>query len=178
MLIYAGYKLTNHNSKGSTEEENDVVINTVGIEENTIVEAEDSEERVNVDFPSEIKGHKVIEKLGIKKEILSKTNDEALNLSVTKFYGPNVNEIGNFCITGHNYKNMIKEVKNLKVGDTFYLINRENQSKVTYQIFDIYTCDPNDLECLDARNSGTKEVTLITCNPGGLTRLIIKAKAA
>lgn len=188
LLFYLGYKLTLANSikytnESKIEEQNDV-IDTVQIEE--AQEAQNTstnEEKVAVDLPDEmgkytVLGQLVIDKIGVKKEILNITEDASLNLSVTKFYGPNINEKGNFCITGHNYKNMLKEAKNLKVGDTFYLINKEKQTKVTYKIFDIYTCKPTDLECLDSRYPQSKEVTLITCNPGAVTRLIIKAKEA
>lgn len=185
LLFYLGYKLTLANSIKDTneskiEEQNDV-IDTVQIEEAQTTST--NEEKVQVDLPDKmgkytVLGQLVIDKIGVKKEILNITEDASLNLSVTKFYGPNINEKGNFCITGHNYKNMLKEAKNLKVGDTFYLINKEKQTKVTYKIFDIYTCKPTDLECLDSRYPQSKEVTLITCNPGAVTRLIIKAKEA
>lgn len=188
LLFYLGYKLTLANSIKDTneskiEEQNDV-IDTVQIEEAEEAQTTSTnEEKVQVDLPDKmgkytVLGQLVIDKIGVKKEILNITEDASLNLSVTKFYGPNINEKGNFCITGHNYKNMLKEAKNLKVGDTFYLINKEKQTKVTYKIFDIYTCKPTDLECLDSRYPQSKEVTLITCNPGAVTRLIIKAKEA
>lgn len=64
----------------------------------------------------------------------------------------------------------------MQVGDTFYLINAESKTKVTYQIYNMYTCVPEDLSALDEIQNGKREVTLITCNPGGLTRLICKAR--
>ena len=58
-------------------------------------------------MPSDLKGHKVIGKLQIpainlETYILENTNKETLNISVTKLTGPEINQIGNFCITGHN----------------------------------------------------------------------------
>ena len=47
----------------------------------------------------EVLGAISIDKLGLQKNILDKTTDSSLSLSVTKFYGPNINEKGNFCIT-------------------------------------------------------------------------------
>lgn len=170
-------------NESNLEEQNDV-IDTSKIEEAQATQnTSTNEEKVQVDMPDKIGKYKVIgqlviNKIGVKKEILDRTENGSLDLSVTKFYGPNINEKGNFCITGHNYKNILKEVKNLKIGDTFYMINKEKQTKVIYKIFDIYTCKPTDLECLDSRYPQSKEVTLITCNPGAVTRLIIKAKEA
>ena len=99
-----------------------------------------------------------------------------MKLGVTKFYGPKINEAGNFCICGHNYNNILKRLDEMDVGDQFYIITRETKERVDYQIYDKYSCEPTDLSCLNQNQDGKKEVTLITCNPGGLTRLICKAR--
>lgn len=129
-------------------------------------------------------GELVIDKVGVKNNILDvdDPNDEkavngALDLSVVKFYGPDINTVGNFSITGHNYNGLLKRVKELEVNDTFYLINKATGTKVNYQIYNIYSCDPYDTTCLDdPQEDNVREVTLITCNKGGFTRLICKAK--
>ena len=66
------------------------------------------------------KGYPVIAKLEVPKieletYVISEYSEKALGVSVTKFYGGNPNEIGNFCIAGHNYitKNMFHDLKNL-----------------------------------------------------------------
>lgn len=174
-FVYQKYSISDN------QEEVDEVINIEENEDSNDEIIDEEEETSNDEMPDEIGGYRVIgklviEKLGIEKEILYKTDKNSLDLSVTKFYGPNINEKGNFCITGHNYANMLKKViDGLEKGDTFYLINKENKSKQTYKIFDIYTCSPTDLKCLDSVYPNKREVTLITCNPGGVTRLIIKA---
>lgn len=118
----------------------------------------------------------VIDKLGLQKNILDKTTDSSLNLSVTKFYGPNLNEKGNFCITGHNYEEIFAYLGSLELNDTFYIIDKANSEKVTYKIYNKYTVNPTELDCLSQETNGKREVTLITCNPGGVTRLILKAE--
>ena len=150
-------------------------------EENTIDKEEKKDQIVNVDMPEkmgdyEVLGQLIIEKIGVTKNILNISEDASLKLSVAKLYGPNLNESGNFCISGHNWSNMLKRLSEMQVGDTFSMINRETKTKVDYQIYDIYTCVPEDLSCLEQNNDGKREVTLITCNPGGLTRLICKAR--
>ena len=124
----------------------------------------------------EVLGQLVIEKIGVTKNILNISEDSSLKLSVAKLYGPNINESGNFCISGHNWNNMLKRLSEIQVGDTFYMIDRKTKKKVNYQIYNKYTCVPEDLSCLDQNHDGKREVTLITCNPGGLTRLICKAR--
>lgn len=123
----------------------------------------------------EVLGQLIIDKIDVTKNILNISENASLKLSVAKLYGPNVNESGNFCISGHNWNNMLKRLSEMQVGDIFYIINRETKTKVNYQIYNTYTCVPEDLSCLDQNNDGKREVTLITCNPGGLTRLICKA---
>lgn len=118
----------------------------------------------------------VIDKLGLEKNILEETTDTSLNLSVTKFYGPDLNKQGNFCITGHNYKDIFECANDLELEDTFYIIDKANREKVTYKIYDKYTVNPTELDCLDQETEGKREVTFITCNPGGITRLIVKAQ--
>ena len=59
-------------------------------------------------FETMYKGYEVIAKLEIPKieletYVLSEYSVQALNVSVTKFYGGEPNQIGNFCIAGHNY---------------------------------------------------------------------------
>lgn len=120
-------------------------------------------------------GKIVIDKINVEKYILDKTTNNSLDLAVTKFRGPEINTVGNFCITGHNYKNIFKRLRELKVGDEFYLVGKDGR-KVTYVIYHIETIDPVNEECLEQNTNGKREVTLITCSPGAVTRLILKAE--
>ena len=58
-----------------------------------------------------------IPKLEIEHPIIDKTNEEAMKVSITKFWGNNVNDIGNFTMAGHNYMDgtMFGETKKLNV---------------------------------------------------------------
>lgn len=80
-----------------------------------------------------------IEKLNIDTCVLEDYSDNAMNICVTKFFGPDPNEIGNFCITGHNYitKNMFGYLYKLKIGDTFTLTDNKH-GIVEYEIYDEY----------------------------------------
>lgn len=177
ICIWLNCKKNNKYIQTNTDEINTIVEELI-TENNTVKELE----TVEVDeLPNKMGNYKVIgeliiDKIGVKKNILEKTDNASLNLSVTKFYGEDINEIGNFCITGHNYKNLLKRVKELEIGDTFDLINKETKTKVTYKIYDIYSCNPDDVKCLYPPKEKVREATLITCNSGGVTRLICKAR--
>ncbi len=181
VIAIAYFVISNHLLELRNEQEE---ANTNVTQDNTVEEAivePKQDEIVDVELPEkmgnyEVLGQLVIDKIGVTKNILDNYDNDALALSVGQLCGPNLNESGNFCISGHNWTNMLKRLSEMQVGDTFYLINRETKTKVNYQIYDMYTCVPEDLSCLDQNNDGKREATLITCNPGGLTRLICKAR--
>lgn len=140
-------------------------------------------ENTNKKIEMEYKGYKVvgiieISSINIKYPILNKTNDNSMQYSITKFSGGEVNEIGNFVVAGHNYLNgtMFGKVDQLKIGDEIKLTDLYNNT-LTYEIFDIYSTDPNDTSIIESSKEGTKEVTLITCTKGQINRLITKARA-
>ena len=72
----------------------------------------DSNEKIyfKEEIVKEYKGFDVIAKLEIPKikletYILKNFSEASLNVSVTKFWGSNPNQIGNMCVAGHNFKN-------------------------------------------------------------------------
>ena len=125
----------------------------------------------------DIEGILEIPKIDIKYPILSTTTEETMKLSVTKFWGPAVNEIGNYTIAGHNNKDgtMFSKTKQLEIGDIIKLTDLRNNT-IDYEIFKIYSVDPNDISIITSVNPQDREVTLITCTNGNKNRLIIKAK--
>lgn len=130
-------------------------------------------------FPNEYKGYKTIgkikiPKLEIEKYILSETTEQSLKVAVTKLCGPKANEIGNLCISGHNYIQTFGRLKELEIGDKI-IITDTYAREVTYQIYKIYKVNPNDTECLNQETNEEREITLITCTLGAIKRNIIKA---
>ena len=103
--------------------------------------------------------------------------DEFLKVSVCKFWGGDPNEVGNFCIVGHNYRNsrFFSKVPTLGVGDTINLEDM-NQRTITYKIYDKYTVDQSDVSCTSQLTNGKKEITLITCTDDSKQRVIVKAR--
>ncbi len=104
--------------------------------------------------------------------------DALLKISPCKFWGGNINEVGNYCVIGHNYRNQLffSKVPTLVVGDTF-TITEVNGREVTYKIYDKYTVEPQNVNCTSQLTGGKKEVTLITCTNDSQYRWIFKARA-
>ena len=125
----------------------------------------------------EFKGYKIegiieIPKINIKYPIIDHTNEETMKVSITKFWGPQANEIGNYTVAGHNNKDgtMFGKTKYLQIGD-----NLKNET-IEYEIFKIYSIDPDDVSCVESVENGTREITLITCTNGHKNRLVTKAR--
>ena len=128
------------------------------------------------------KGYEVVAKLEIpsislETYVLKKYSTQALNVSVTKFWGADANKIGNFCIAGHNFKNknMFSNLKKVKIGENLFISDNE-VGKVEYEIYDVYTVLPEDVSCLSQETNEQREVTLITCTSDSEKRIIVKAK--
>lgn len=148
------------------------------------------ENKVNVveEYPKEqiiekYEGYQVAAKLEIPEinletYVLQEYSNASLNISVTKFWGANPNEIGNCCIAGHNFikrNNMFHNLKKLEIGDKFF-VSDNKIGKVEYEIYDLYKVYPEDVSCLSQETNGNREVTLITCTNDSKKRIIIKAK--
>lgn len=102
---------------------------------------------------------------------------EPMKISIVKYWGGKVNEYGNLSIAGHNNYDgtMFGKTKNLEIGDMVELTDLENNT-ISYQIYDKFVTDPNDVTILETKDESIREVTLITCTNGNKNRLILKAK--
>ena len=107
---------------------------------------------------NEYKGYKVaanlkIEKLNIDTCVLQDYTNSAMNICVTKFFGPEPNEVGNFCVTGHNYitKNMFGYLYKLEIGDTFTLTDNKHGT-VEYEIYDEYRAKATETYRIISKN--------------------------
>ena len=117
-----------------------------------------------------------IPKLGINYPVLSDTSVELLKISLNKYWGPEANEVGNYCIVGHNYKNtrFFSKLNELVNGDVVELTDLTGRT-LQYRIYDSYIVEPTDVACTSQLTRGRKELTLITCANNGKQRLVVKA---
>lgn len=103
--------------------------------------------------------------------------DEILKISLVKFWGGNPNEVGNYVIVGHNYKNkkMFGKLSEMNTGDIVELTDLTGRT-LKYSVYDKYIVQPEDTSCTTQKTNGNKEVTLITCTNYGTQRLVVKAR--
>ena len=149
---------------------------------NIIQDANSNKAEPVSEIKQEIKGHKVvgiikIPGIDIEYPILETTSVETLKLSITKFWGNKINEIGNVTLAGHNNLNgtTLGKADELEKGDIIELTDIQNVT-LKYEVFDKYVIDPNDIKCILPVDENSREVTLITCENGDKNRLIIKAR--
>ena len=130
----------------------------------------------------EYKGHEVTAKLTIPKidldtYVFEEYDEEAMWICPAKYYGPEPNEMGNFCIAAHNYdkENMFNHIIDLEAGDKIYLSDNKN-GKIKYEVYDVYKVKPTDNTPLEQETNGQVELTLITCSDYSSKRIIVKAR--
>lgn len=162
------------------EEQSNVEENIEANEENEENEQTNKEGQLEEPVPNEYLGYKVsarleIPKLNINSNVLEEYSTEGLEVCISKFWGSNPNEIGNYCIAGHNYgrKNMFGYLGDLEIGDKIYLSDNKN-GKFSYTIYDKYRIEADNTEPL-SQDTNKREITLITCSSYSNKRLIIKA---
>ena len=142
------------------------------------------QETQNQEQPIELQmqGHKVIgiikiPAIDLEYPIIDKTTKETMRISISKFSGGEINEIGNVALAGHNNYSgtMFGKNKNLKIKDKIYLTDLTRRT-IVYEIYNIFVTDPNDTSILETEDKTKRELTLITCKNGRSERLIIKAR--
>lgn len=142
-------------------------------EDVSTVDVEDDKMPSNIDG-YRVLGQVIISELSVEQYILDSTEDTALKSGVTKIYGPTLNSKGNFCIAGHNYEGIFKDLETLNVGDEI-VIKTANNSEYKYKVTIVKNVEPDNLESL-LQDQTKVELTLITCQTGSTLRTIVKAE--
>lgn len=153
--------------KNSNETKENAENNTV--ETNTV-----ADQMIATHQGYDVLGKIVIDEFEVDQYILDSKEDSALEAGVIKLYGGSLNNYGNFCIAGHNKTGIFEKLNEMEVGDTFKIVE-PNLTETSYQITEIYSAEADDLKCL-LQSDDKIEITLITCENGSTTRLIVKAE--
>ena len=122
-----------------------------------------------------------IPKIGCSYSILNKCSVELLKISPCYFHGAEPNEVGNFCIAGHNYRNekFFSKVPKLENGDLIEITNLTGKTLRNY-VYNKFLVEPEEESSTDSTiqlTNGNTEITLITCTNDGDHRVIVKARA-
>jgi len=144
----------------------------------------DKEEKNTIYMKVDSKGQKYrvagqinIPKIGVNYPIVYETTEAYLKIAPTKLAGPDINEPGNVCIVGHNYKNkqFFSRLPELEKDDKINLLDNKGK-RVSYFVYDKYEVPETDLSCTNQDTNGKREVTLITCTNKKKQRLVVKCR--
>lgn len=124
-----------------------------------------------------------IPKINVKYVIIDGETDSEeetealLKISPIKFWGPDPNQVGNFCIVGHNYRNtkFFSKVPTLENGDIIEITDYTGKT-LKYSVYNKYQVKPEDRSCTSQYTNGKKEITIITCTDDSKERVIVKAR--
>lgn len=199
--IYAEY------DRGKSEEVSQVLLSEVKSDDDTtkkstkddaiiiVLNEEDSNEQESVanevvsstigDITYTTEAIITIPKIGITYPVLSETSDELLEISVNRYWPEQdkmkPNDIGNYCIVGHNYRNgkMFGRLSELENGDIVELEDMSGRT-IEYEVYNKYVVEPTDTSCTSQLANGRpltfRELTLITCTNYGTQRLVVKCR--
>lgn len=181
LLSYSGYqiytrKMNEEISKDILQDFRDKISN---IENGSFQPGEYVNIETNNNINYKIEAELNIPKLAINYPVIAETSDELLKISINKYFGPNPNEIGNYCIAGHNYitNQFFGNLKDIQNGDIMFLTDITNR-RIKYVVYEKYITNADDVNCTSQLTNGKREVTLITCTNINDERLVVKAREA
>ena len=136
------------------EEEKPVVVPTTNNSNSTTATITKTKEKSSAGYTYVVDGRIEIPKIKVDYPILSgetKSEQETealLKISPLKFHGPEIHEIGNYCIVGHNYRNskFFSKVPTLENGDIIKVTDISGKV-VEYAVYTKYNVVPTDASC-------------------------------
>ena len=126
-----------------------------------------------------ILGRLEIPSIGVNTVILAEQTYAAMNIGAVKTYGVDLNEKGGFIISGHNFRGrsvFFYNIKNLKNGSIIKITDNKGRVR-EYSVYSVSRyVSPNDVSYF--AKTEDYHVTLVTCENGGKTRIIVKAHSS
>ena len=123
-----------------------------------------------------ILGRIEIPRVGINTVILKEHTYAAMNIGAIKTYGVDLNEKGGFVISAHNFRgksSFFYPIRNLKNGDKINISDNKGRN-MEYTVYSVSRyVEPNDTSYLVKTDD--YHVTLVTCENGGKSRIVVKA---
>lgn len=124
-------------------------------------------------------GKLYIKKIGINQPILKENTAGAYNTALVKMSGPNLNEVGNVAIGGHNFMrgNYFIKINRLVKNDVVTVTDLSGR-KINYYVYEYGVTNNDDASYLSQPSNNTEKIiTLVTCTKGGKDRYYVKARA-
>ena len=141
-------------------------------------------EATGSDIPVTLQGTTVdgtvdIPRIGVHYPVIDYVAASSLNIAVTHFSGPGLNQEGNVALAGHRaWGNLyFTRIDQLDRGDAVWVTD-SNRDRVKYVVTGHRTVAPDDTSVLRQPRDGTREITLISCTYDLRNRYVVTAVAA
>ena len=123
-----------------------------------------------------ILGRIEVPKVGINTVILKEQTYAAMNIGAIKTYGVDLNEVGGFVISAHNFRGktpFFYYILNLGDGDIIKITDNRGRT-LNYKVYSVSRrVAPTDVSYLVKTED--YHVTLVTCENGGKSRIVVRA---
>ena len=113
-------------------------------------------------------GYLSIPALELELPVIGTCSEEELEIAPCRFYGTVYNS--NFVIGGHRYRRHFRKLSTLGYGEQLTFTDIEG-NVYSYRLMEQEVLEPNQAEYLC---SGDWDLSLFTCTPGGLTRVVLR----
>lgn len=159
----------------------DVFDNSVKIEKVDVSDIEDDKtSNMGLDYSGyTLLGKIEIPTIGFKSVIIGENTYHSMDLGVVLSYGTALNEPGGYIISGHNYRGQsifMYNIRNLESGDKIYITDSSGRN-LEYTVYEkIRYYNPNSIDIYKKYDG--YNLTLVTCENDGNSRIVIKASAS
>ncbi|MCD7864374.1 MAG: sortase [Lachnospiraceae bacterium] len=116
-------------------------------------------------------GTLTISRYGLELPVMSEWSYAGLKIAPGRYSGSVWTE--DLVICGHNYERHFGKLKYLETGDEI-IFTDVNGNVFTYQVEEVITLQPTDVEEMLSQESGEWDLTLFTCTVGGQTRVTVR----
>ncbi len=143
----------------------------------TAATTDDEEEIINTEMATvEVDGYEYIGTLsipsyGLELPVMANWSYPGLKIAPGRYTGSVWTD--DLIICGHNYERHFGNLKYLEPGDTVTFTDVEG-NVFTYQVEEVVTLQPTDVEEMMSRETGEWDLTLFTCTIGGQTRVTVR----
>lgn len=117
-------------------------------------------------------GYLSIPALNLELPVIGESNEENLEIAPCRFYGTAYQK--NFVIGGHRYRRHFRKLSTLGYGEKLSFTDMDGKV-FTYEVTETEILQPYQAEYLC---SGDWDLSLYTCTPGGLTRVVMRCLLA
>jgi sortase A len=113
-------------------------------------------------------GYLSIPALNLELPVISESTEQNLEIAPCRFFGTVYQK--DFVIGGHRYRRHFRKLSTLGYGERLSFTDVEGNVYI-YEVAECEVLEPNQAEYLC---SGDWDLSLFTCTPGGMTRVVLR----